>query len=122
MGSLRKITPTIIVCDYDEKKCNSIEKTETSVVENNDHIVRMRTAHVKSILKKSSFELNDTIADAVVTEQPRIRKKSVIIAPKITVQVFEQSFDENNNNSEEFKPNCWYKFLSVLCAWRVRKI
>lgn len=125
MENLRKVTPTILISDYDEKNLKSIEKTETSVIENNDHIFRARTTHVKSILKKSSVESSDRNDHSddypVVTQQPRIRKKTVFKGPILRVQVFEQLCDENNNNNEEFKPNCWYKFLSVVCAWRVRK-
>lgn len=113
--------PVILISDYDEEP----KKEDKSDGDNNIEVTRGRTVHVKSILKKSSIESTHSSKDIVICEnvinqQPRIRKKSVFKNSKLRVEVYEQLYDENNNNDDEFKPNCWYKFLSVICAWRVR--
>lgn len=28
----------------------------------------------------------------------------------------------DQNNNPPFEPNCWFKFLSIVCFWRVRNV
>lgn len=46
---------------------------------------------------------------------PKKNKKISFSAARVHVV---EVRDENNN--ADLEPNCWFKFLSVVCAWRVR--
>lgn len=58
----------------------------------------------------------------VVSTQPSVpvKKKKKFSLGSAQIHVLE-CVDDNNNNAQT-QENCWFKFLSVICAWRVRAL
>ena len=104
-----------VCCRSVEQISHDLSQTEKINKNDNNNVPETKIVRVKSILKKPTSEINNN------NNLPSNKQKSVQINNLLKIEVRYFGYDQKLQSENNYYQNtCWYKFLSILCYYRVR--